>query len=107
MLGKGFETEQNGFTKTKPGDVVNAVSKYYSIGKRSLLGQSRARRFSLPRQVLMYLLRTQLRLPLQEVGKQVGDRDHSTVLHAVDKITHSASSDVNIREDIRGIKNML
>jgi chromosomal replication initiator protein len=49
----------------------------------------------------------ELRLPLEEVGRVVGDRDHTTVMHAVDKISHLVSEDVQIREDIRGIKNML
>jgi chromosomal replication initiation ATPase DnaA len=54
----------------------------------------------------MYILRTELNLPLQEIGRIV-ERDHTTVMHAVDKITHLASSDVQIRQDILGIKNML
>jgi chromosomal replication initiator protein len=55
----------------------------------------------------MYLLRTELSLPLQEVGRIVGGRDHTTVMHAVDKITTIASEDINMRQDIKGIKNML
>lgn len=106
VLGKGAETNGQ-VIKAKPNDVVTAVSKYYSLGKRSLLGQSRARPISQPRQVLMYILRTELGLPLQEVGRVVGGRDHTTVMHAVDKITHLASKDVGIRADLRGIKNML
>jgi chromosomal replication initiator protein len=106
LLGKGVEI--NGQTiKASPTDIINAVSKYFSVGKRALLGISRARPIARPRQVLMYLLRTQLSLPLQEVGKIVGGRDHTTVMHAVDKITHLASKDVQIRADIRGIKDML
>jgi chromosomal replication initiator protein len=106
LLGKG-STNGNQIIKANPTDVISAVSKYFSIGKRSLLGTSRAKPVSHPRQLLMYILRTQLTLPLQEVGRIVGGRDHTTVMHAVDKITHSASTDVQIREDIRGIKNLL
>ena len=106
LLGKGVET--NGKTiKAGPNDVISAVSKYYSLGKRALLGDSRARPVARPRQLLMYLLRMDLRLPLDEVGRVVGNRDHTTVMHAVEKITNLASTDVQIREDIRGIKNML
>lgn len=93
--------------KANPDDVIGVVSKYYSIGKRQLLGKSRARPVSQPRQVLMYILRTDLQLPLQEVGRITGGRDHTTVMHAVDKITKLASKDVQTREDIMGIKNML
>jgi len=60
-----------------------------------------------PRQILMYLLRTQLQLPLEEVGRLIGGRDHTTVMHAVDKITTLASSDVQIREQLVGIKGIL
>ncbi len=106
LLGKGVASEIQSI-KASPNDVIIAVSKYFTIGKRALLGASRSRPNSHPRQILMYLLRTQLSLPLQEVGRIVGGRDHTTVMHAVDKITHTASTDVQIREDIRGIKNML
>lgn len=106
LLGKGIASEVQPI-KASPNDVVVAVSKYFTVGKRALLGPSRTRPIAHPRQILMYLLRTQLSLPLQEVGRIVGGRDHTTVIHAVDKITHTASTDVQIREDIRGIKNML
>jgi chromosomal replication initiator protein len=106
LIGKGEEpTNQN--LRLNPNDLVLAVSKYYSIGKRALVGESRARPVARPRQVLMYLLRTQLRLPLEEVGRTVGGRDHTTVMHAVEKITELLSSDVQIRQDILGIKNRL
>jgi chromosomal replication initiator protein len=106
LLGKG-EADGNQVIKANPTDVVSAVSKYFSVGKRALLGTSRQKPIAHPRQILMYLLRTQLSLPLQEVGRIVGGRDHTTIMHGVDKITHSASANVQIREDIRGIKNLL
>jgi chromosomal replication initiator protein len=105
ILGKGEEVP--GGIKASPSDIISAVSKYFSIGKRPLLGASRARPVARPRQILMYVLRTQLGLPLEEVGRLVGGRDHTTVMHAVGKITQLASSDVNIREDLLGIKNSL
>jgi chromosomal replication initiator protein len=52
----------------------------------------------------MYLLRTHVGLSLEEVGRLVGDRDHTTVMHAVGKITELATTDVQIREDISKIK---
>lgn len=106
LLGKG---EENGIRpiKANPNDVIAAVSKYYSLGKRKLLGDSRSRPIARPRQVLMYLLRRELSLPFKEVGRLVGGRDHTTVMHAVDKITNLASMSVQTREDLKGIKNML
>lgn len=103
----GEETNSVQTKRVEPKDMITAVAKYYSIGKRALLGKSRARPFSRPRQVLMYLMKMQLDLPYQEIGRLIGGRDHSTVIHAVDKITKLASSDVQTRGDIRGIKQML
>jgi chromosomal replication initiator protein len=105
LLSKGVEKTQK--IKANPDEVIKATCKYFSINKKVLLGDSRARPIALPRQILMYFLRTELKLPLQEVGKIVGDRDHTTVMHAVDKISRLASKDVDIRQDILGIKNAL
>jgi len=106
LLDKGAK-EDGQKIKSSPNEVVAAVSKYYSIGKRDLLGTSRSRPIARPRQVLMYLLRREIELPLQEVGRLIGGRDHTTIMHGVEKITHLAKDDVNIRADIRGIKEML
>ena len=91
-------------TRSTPDEVTEVVSKYYQVGKRLLLGDSRARPIARPRQILMYILRTHLGIPLEEVGRLVGGRDHTTVMHAVQKITELATMDVQIREDILKIK---
>ncbi|OGM10814.1 chromosomal replication initiator protein DnaA [Candidatus Woesebacteria bacterium RBG_16_34_12] len=106
LIGKGTSDNSQSI-KANPTDIISAVSKYFSVGKRDLLGASRSKPIAEPRQILMYLLRTQLALPLQEVGRIVGGRDHTTVIYAVDKITHIASIDVQIRTDLQGIKNLL
>lgn len=106
LLGKGVETDGKS-TKKTPEEILDTVSKYYQMGKRALLGKSRARPVARPRQVLMYLLRTELQMPFEEVGRLIGGRDHSTVMHAVNKITSLASTDVQIREDILSIRNKL
>ena len=106
ILGKGAEPQLLKANVT-PVDVISAVSKHFSVGKKVLLGESRTRPIARPRQILMYLLRTQLGLPLEEVGRLVGGRDHTTVMHAVEKITHLASENEQIRVDLLGIKNDL
>jgi chromosomal replication initiator protein len=106
LLSRG--SESNGkVIRSTPEQTIDAVCKYYQIGKRLILGDSRVRQIARPRQLLMYLLRTQLGIPYEEVGRLVGDRDHSTVMHAVDKITELATTDVHIREDMLKIKNIL
>lgn len=94
-------------TRSTPDEVTEAVSKYYQVGKRLLMGDSRARPIARPRQILMYLLRTHLGVSLEEVGRVVGGRDHTTVMHAVEKITQLATNDVQIREDILKLKQSI
>jgi len=106
LLGKKDEASEIKI-KTNPDDLINKIAKYYSLGKRQLLGESRKRPIVRPRQILMYLLKIQIGLPYQEVGRLVGGRDHTTVMHAVDKIQELLSTSVETREDIRGIKNSL
>jgi len=102
-IGKGVEA--NGRVARKnPTEVIDAVSRYYQIGKRTLLGESRARPIARPRQILMHILRTDLQIPLEEIGRIVGGRDHTTVMHAVEKITQLASTNVQIREDMSKIR---
>lgn len=107
ILGKGIEANGKASPSATAADTITEVSKYFSISKKDLLGESRTTTIVLPRQILMYLLRTHLRLPLEEVGRLVGGRDHTTVMHAVKKITEKAAVDVQIREDLLGIKNKL
>ncbi|HTK03781.1 MAG TPA: chromosomal replication initiator protein DnaA [Alphaproteobacteria bacterium] len=103
------KNQENGVksVRSTPIEAIDKISKYYQVGKRLLLGEGRSRPIARPRQVLMYVLRTHLGISLEEVGRLVGGRDHTTVMHAVNKITQMALSDVHIREDILRIKNTL
>ena len=88
-----------------PDKIVDAVCNYYSISKRVIMGEIKARMVAQPRQILMYLLRTETQISLEEIGRIVGGRDHSTVMYAVDKIGKLATKNIKIREDISGIKS--
>lgn len=105
LLGKTNEADDQRI-KVSPDELINKIAKYYSLGKRQLLGESRALPVVRPRQILMYLLRKHVGLPLQEVGRVVG-RDHSTVMNSVEKITNLLSTNVDIQADIMGIKKSL
>ncbi len=106
FLGKTAQDSQKSKKNVSPQEYVSAVARHFSLGKRRLLGQNRAQAVSSPRQILMYLLRTELGLTLQEVGEVLGGRDHTTVMHAVDKISRNLSTNLKLRDDILGIKQM-
>lgn len=106
-LSKKIEENNKVLIRSTPDEAIDKISKYYSIGKRILLGNRRSRPVARPRQILMYILRTHMGIPLQEVGRLVGGRDHTTVMHAVDTITKLAVDNVQIREDIQRIKQVV
>jgi chromosomal replication initiator protein len=107
LIGKGATTTDEIKIRVSPDELITKVAKYYSLTKKDLLGSSRQKPIVVPRQILMYLLKTQLNLPLQEVGRLISGRDHTTVMHAVDKITNLLGEDVNIQGDLQGIKRTL
>jgi chromosomal replication initiator protein len=90
-----------------PKQVSEAVVKRYGVSMGQLRGTKRNRPIVRPRQILMYLLRTELRLPLDEVGALVGGRDHTTVMHAVEAITNLLSTNELLRGDVSWIKKEL
>lgn len=73
--------------------IITAVCNYYKIKEVHLLGSSRRATLVPPRQILMYLLRKHLHLPLSEIGQILGGRDHSTVIYGIEKVQQSISSD--------------
>lgn len=90
-----------------PQDLINAVSIYFDLRKKKLLGSSRARPVAIPRQILMYLLRVELGMTLEEVGGLTGNRDHTTVMYAVNKISRELSTNNTLRNNILGIKQSI
>lgn len=90
-----------------PKQVTEVVMKRFGIPWTQLKGDKRSRPIVRPRQILMYLLRTELRLPFNEVGMLVGGRDHTTVMHAVDAISELLSTNELLRGDVSWIKKEL
>ena len=91
----------------EPEEVVKAVSSFYNLKVSQLKGSKRDKIFSLPRQILYYILRTEVGTGLAEIGELLGGRDHTTILYGVRKISDLIGSDEKIRVDIVGIKNQL
>ena len=98
----------NGSTKVvTPNQIIEIVSKHYEIGVQQLRGERRTRTVVWPRQVLMYFLAHEAKLPLTEVGRLLGGRDHSTVIHARDKILARAETDNKTRVEIADIRKRI
>jgi len=91
----------------EPGEILERVAIYYGVTREDLLGPRRSREIALARQVAMYLVRELTSLSLPQIGREVGNRDHTTVLYGVDKIAALFEKDEALRRQILEIKNLL
>jgi chromosomal replication initiator protein len=83
------------------------VCKYYRVDAKALRGKTRGKEIVGPRQVAMYLLREDLDLALTEIGRELGGRDHSTVMHGCDKVATDIEADAQLRKDVGTIRENL
>ena len=83
--------------------VVNYICSTYHIDEDVLRGQSRGREVVTARQIAMYLMRRMICMNLVDIGKEFGDRDHTTVLHSLDKVEKQMRSDPAFAEMVKQI----
>lgn len=87
--------------------VILAVCGYYQVTHDDLTSGSRKRIVAFPRQVAMYLARTETDASLPQIGAKLGNRDHSTVLYGHDKIATLLETDTKIRRDMLDLKAVM
>lgn len=87
--------------------IVEAVAEYYHISIEAMCGKQRDRHIVMPRQVAMYLMRQETQASLLEIGQLFGGRDHSTVLHACEKIERAVHVNPTLRREIVAIREQL
>lgn len=87
-----------------PDLIIAEVHKYYKIPIEDILGRRRTKDLVLPRQITMYLLRHECNMSYPLVGKEMGGKDHSTIIHGCEKIEKNISVDPRINEDVKKIK---
>ncbi|MEP3277792.1 MAG: chromosomal replication initiator protein DnaA [Stappiaceae bacterium] len=93
--------------RVKIEDIQRIVSKHYNVSRSDLLSARRTRTIVRPRQIAMYLAKTMTPRSLPEIGRRFGNRDHTTVLHAVRKIDELATNDNSLAQEIELLKRML
>lgn len=85
-------------------DVLEGVSRYYSVSVQDILGQSRVREVMLPRQIAMFMAKKYLRMSFVRVGESFSNRDHTTVMHACEKIDSKLAEDAQLLREMRAIE---
>ncbi|HYU50903.1 MAG TPA: chromosomal replication initiator protein DnaA [Candidatus Limnocylindria bacterium] len=90
-----------------PERIAKAVSDYYGVPLDALQGQKRDKAIVVPRQIAMFLMREETDVSLLRIGAELGGRDHSTVLHACDKITREVSANDELRREIAAVRELI
>ncbi|MGQ2282846.1 chromosomal replication initiator protein DnaA [Apilactobacillus kunkeei] len=88
-------------------NIIKSVSNYYNVSIDDLKGKKRVKTIVIPRQIAMYLSRTLTNSSLPKIGSAFGGKDHTTVIHAYDKIADAVQSDSTIKEQIQELKETL
>ena len=92
---------------TTPQQIIDAVCQFYEISSADVIGQSREKRFSTPRQIIMHLMRKELNSSYPSIGNELGGRDHTTAMHADNKITVNIENDLRLKQEIELIKQKI
>ena len=93
--------------RVKPQDVIKTVSNHYRVKQSAIKGKRRSKELVKARHIAMYLLRTELQIPLEEIGQWFAGRDHSSVIHAVRKIEEALLVNPNMQQDVSALKMSL
>jgi chromosomal replication initiator protein len=88
-------------------DVVEIVAKYFSLTKSDLIGADRKKEIMVPRQISMFLIREILNQSFESIGECFGGRNHTTVMHACNKVVNQMSIDQKLQRDINALKKEL
>jgi len=87
--------------------VIKSVAEFYNIPEKDLISHSRKKELIKPRQIVMYLLREYLKYSFPTIARKLGDRDHTTILHAYNKINQDLIKNHLLTQEINLIKEKI
>lgn len=87
--------------------IIERTARHFQIPLEDILGPKRDKDIVVPRQVAMYMLRSELKLSFPKIARELGRKDHTTAIHSVEKIEKEAHLDADIRTAISSIKGKL
>ncbi len=90
-----------------PEIIINMVAEQFEITPADIIGNKRSSKIVYPRQIAMYLCRTMLDIPLTQVGSYIGNRDHTTVIHGINKIQDDLKTSEQTQKVIATLKKKL
>ena len=88
-------------------EIQRKVAEHYNLRLTDMVSARRARNVARPRQVAMYLAKQLTQRSLPEIGRRFGNRDHTTVMHAVSRVSELMAADAGFAEDVTLLRKML
>ena len=88
-------------------DIIDIVCRHYEVTPNAVKGASRKRELVIPRQVIIYLADKYTNLPAARIGKLIGGRDHSTVLHSINKVREVKEKDKDFAAQLAKVEERL
>ncbi len=104
VLGMYIQKSQ---VKINPKNVLQKTAEYYEISLNDIVGVKRSREIVVPRQVAMFIMREELSMSFPRIAKSLGGKDHTTIMHGVNKIKSQVSTDTILSKDIQSIKDLI
>ena len=103
-----FGVEQERRTqRIRPSLVINKTAQYFEYKTGDLTGKSRKAPITNARHIAMYLIKTELDIPYEQIGELFGGRDHTTAMHGVLKVTEGIKTEAEVAKHIADIKHMV
>lgn len=87
--------------------LLSTVNDYFNLKMADITGPRRQKELVLPRQIAMYLMQTECNMPFEKIGQVLGGRDHTTIMHGVDKIKLAIQRDREVQRLVLEIKQNL
>lgn len=101
------DTEEENQESVDVDKIIDAVCEFFKVSRDDLVGKKKSKDIVEPRQVCIYLINEMLTLPLKAIGAIFGGRDHTTVMHARDKITTGVKNNPHIRTLVNDVKSKI
>ncbi len=90
-----------------PKQLMQIVAEFYNITIDEIMSESRKRDLAVPRQITMFLMREETKCSFPTIGQVLGGRDHTTAIHAYNKIQRRFEEDIKIKQDIDLIRQRI
>jgi len=104
VLGNMIEEKRSTVT---PDLIIRESCKYFKVPLEDIMSRKRTKDLVIPRQVMMYLLRHEISMSFPEIGREMGGKDHTTIMHGCKKVEQEINNNVRLKNNISEIKEKI